>query len=70
MLFGLGLGILLHRFIMITAEVESIMFGRTIAPYSYLWSALLTIVFTTIVNMVMYYKLKNIHMVESLKSVD
>jgi putative ABC transport system permease protein len=55
---------------MITAEVESIMLGRTIAPYSYLWSDLITIVFTTIVNMVMYYKLKNIHMVESLKSVD
>lgn len=70
MLGGLGLGVLLHRFIMITAEVESIMFGRIITSFSYLWAALLTLLFTGIVNMVMYYKLKNIHMVESLKSVD
>ncbi|WP_346928504.1 hypothetical protein [Clostridium sp.] len=61
---------MLHRFIRITAEVETIIFGRTIAAYSYLWSAVLTLLFIVIVNMVMYYKLKNIHMVESLKSLD
>lgn len=70
MLCGLLLGVFLHRFIMGTAEIEAIMFGRNIAPSSYVWSAVLTLVFSVIVNMVMYYKLKNIPMVESLKSVD
>ncbi|MEG2916920.1 MAG: FtsX-like permease family protein [Clostridium sp.] len=67
---GLVLGVFLHRFIMVTAELESMMFGRNIAMFSYIWSALLTILFSAIVNWAMYYKLKKIHMVESLKSVD
>ncbi|MEG1254322.1 FtsX-like permease family protein [Clostridium sp.] len=70
MICGLILGVFLHRFIMVTAEVESMMFGRNIARFSYIWSALLTILFTVIVNIAMYYKLRNIPMVESLKSVD
>ena len=69
-LFGSGLGILLHKFIMITVEVDNMMFGRTINFYSYLLSAILTITFAVLVNLVMYYKLKKVKMVESLKSVD
>jgi putative ABC transport system permease protein len=46
------------------------MFGRNIDLTSFLISALLTIIFAVLVNLVMYYKLKKIHMVESLKSVD
>jgi len=70
MICGLILGVFLHRFIMVTAEVESMMFGRNISGVSYICSALLTILFTAIVNVAMYYKLRNIPMVESLKSVD
>lgn len=68
--FGAGLGILLHRFIMITVEIDNMMFGRNIDLYSFIFSALLTIVFAVLVNIVMFYKLKKVKMVESLKSVD
>lgn len=67
---GSGLGSLLHRFIMVTFEVENMMFGRSIALSSYVISASLTLGFSILVNAVMYYKLQKIQMVESLKSVD
>lgn len=67
---GLGLGKLLHQFIMITVEVENMMFGRIINPLSYLASFVLTIIMGVIVNIVMNRKLKKVKMVESLKSVD
>jgi len=67
---GLGLGVLLHGFIMTTVEPDNIMFGRNIELMSFVYSAILTIIFAAMVNIFMYYKLKKIHMVESLKSVD
>lgn len=67
---GLGLGVILHQFIMITVEVENMMFGRLINPLSYAVAFILTIVMGTIVNLVMNKKLKKVEMVESLKSVD
>lgn len=69
-LVGLGLGVLLHQFIMVTVEIESMMFGRVINLNSYILAALLTIILGCIVNWAMYYKLKTVEMVESLKSVD
>ena len=69
-LVGLGLGTALHRFIMVTVELESVMFGRTISFTSYLAAFLITLAFAVFVNLAMYYKLKNIPMVESLKSVE
>jgi len=67
---GLILGIFLHRFVIVTTEIESIMFGREIKPISFGYSAALTLLFTLLVSVVMYYRLKSINMVESLKSVD
>lgn len=67
---GLGLGILLHRYIMLTVEMDMMMFGREISPLSYLYAAGLTLVFAALVNYAMFFKLKKIEMVESLKSVD
>ena len=70
MALGLVLGIFLHRFIVVTAEVEYVMFGREIKPLSYVYSAILTIVFSSLVNLIMYFRLKKVDMVESMKSVD
>lgn len=67
---GIGLGALLHRFVITTVEVDAVMFGRVVNWQSYLYSALFTIAFSLLVNWVMYYKLKKIDMVESLKSVE
>ena len=65
---GLVFGIALHTFVIRTAEVDMVMFGRSIYPMSFVWSALLTIAFSLLVNLVMYRKLKNISMVESMKA--
>ena len=70
MLLGIVLGIFLHRYIVVTAEVDYVMFGREIAPLSYLYSAALTVVFACIVNFIMYFRLRRIDMVESLKSME
>ena len=67
---GLLGGIWLHRFVITTAEIDTIMFGRTVAPLSYLLSAALTILFAVLVNLAMHFHLKKVDMVESLKSVE
>lgn len=69
-IFGMGLGVLLHRFVMKTVEVDLVMFGRTIFPVSFLYSTLLTFGFSAFICLVMYKKIKKIDMVESLKSVE
>ena len=67
---GMVLGNLLHRYIILTVEVDEAMFGRQIHWQSYLYSFLFTVAFSLFVNWVMFYKLKKIDMVESLKSVE
>lgn len=69
-LAGAVFGIFLHRYIITTVEVDAVMFGRNIKPVSFLYSGLFTVGFSVIVNLFMHFKLKKIHMVESLKSVE
>ena len=69
-LLGLVLGIILHRFVIETMEVDNMMFGKNILPVSFLYAVLLTILFSVLVNFIMYFKLRQVDMVESLKSVD
>ena len=68
MLLGLVGGIFLHMFIMRTVEVDMVMFGRDIKPLSFVLSAVLTVVFSLLVNLGMKRKLRNISMVESMKA--
>ncbi len=67
---GVVLGLILHGYVVKTIEVDIMMFGRTIKNFSYLYSFVLTILFSFFVNIVMYFHLKKIDMVESLKSVE
>ncbi len=69
-IFGIVLGKFLHGFIIVTVEIESVMFGRNIDLSSFVYGFLLTILFSLLVNGAMYFKLKKINMVESLKSVE
>lgn len=69
-LFGVPLGILLHQFVIKTAEVDDVMFGRSIAPMSYLFSFLTIAIFTFIVNLIMRKSIRKIDMVESMKAND
>ncbi|NLI90597.1 MAG: FtsX-like permease family protein [Epulopiscium sp.] len=67
---GLGLGKLLHSFVIMKGESVDLMFGRSISTFSYIISAVITIIFTLIVDLIMYKKLKNIEMVDSMKAID
>lgn len=67
---GCVMGKFLHLFTIKTVEVDMAMFGRQIFPKSYLYGALFTVGFSLFVNAMMYFKLKKINMVESLKSVE
>ena len=67
---GCILGKVLHLFIIETVEVDTVMFGRIIHGTSYLYSLVFTVLFSLIINGIMYFKLRRIDMVESLKSVE
>ena len=65
---GLLLGVPLHRFIILTVEMDQLMFIRTIAPRSYLLAVALTMLFTVVVCFAMRRHVRHISMVESMKA--
>ena len=67
---GLLLGAGLCEYVVVTAEIDEVMFGREIHPLSFLWAFLITVGFSLVVNHIMTRVLKKISMVESLKSVE
>lgn len=69
-IIGLGLGKLLHYFVVVTVEVEAVMFIRELNAASYIIGALLTAGFACIVNGALYFRLRNIDMAQSLKSIE
>lgn len=69
-ILGVFLGIGLHQFVMVTVETDVYMFGRELEPISILIGAVLTIFFALATNLIMYFRLKKIDMIESLKSVE
>jgi len=69
-LIGLLIGIPLAHYIIGTVEVTLVMFGRQILPMSFVLSVVLTIVFSLIVDVFMYGKIRKIDMVGALKSIE
>lgn len=69
-LTGIGLGILLNNFVIISAETNILMFVRKVPPIYFLYSIGLTMIFSIIVNLAMYKKFDKIDMIESLKSTE
>ncbi len=67
-LVGLALGVWMEGFVVVTAEVDQVMFGRVIHPASFAIAFALTMAFTVLVMVAMRRKLAGIDMVESLKS--
>lgn len=67
---GLGLGVLLHSFVMAQIDMEIVSFNVRISFWSFLASIVLTFAFACIVNIAMYFKLEKINMAESLKSIE
>ena len=69
-LFGLVGGYFLNFYIIGTCEIDMLRFVKIIDPLSYLYSILITIFFSIIVNIATYFSLKKIDMIGSLKSVE
>ncbi|MBR0138738.1 MAG: ABC transporter permease, partial [Firmicutes bacterium] len=67
---GIVLGRILHAWLVKSVEIELMMFGRDTDPKAFLWAALLTALFSLIVNLISSRSLKQIDMVESLKSAE
>lgn len=70
MLLGIIIGVILHFFVMRSVETDTMMFGRQIKWYSYIFSIVLTAAFSILVNVLMSFKLRKIDMIESLKSTE
>lgn len=70
MTFGCLIGYVLTMYLIKTCEFDITMFSPKISIYSYIYSLLITLGFTILVNIATYFALKKIKMVESLKSVE
>ena len=70
MLVGVGGGYFLTLYIIKTCEIDMLMFNPQITVWSYLFGVLITALFAIIVNIITYFSLKKIDMIESLKSVE
>lgn len=67
---GMLMGRLLHYFVVITVEVDAVLFIRDLVWWAYLAGAMLTMLFALLVNIVLHFKLMRIDMAESLKSIE
>ena len=68
--FGQLLGKYLCTYLIRTIELDFVMFGRQALPRNYGMSIMLSLLFALIVNFLMYFRMKKIDMVQSLKSVE
>lgn len=67
---GMAMGYGLTHFIMKTMQLNDVLFYPRVHLLSYLYSFLLTILFSAIVMAVMHRKIRHIDMVEALKAVE
>ncbi|MDR0708221.1 MAG: ABC transporter permease [Treponema sp.] len=67
---GLFLGVPLHRFIIGVAENADLMFGRDISSLGFVFSGVITLLFSAAVDLLMLPKLRNIKMAESMKGAE
>ena len=69
-LLGLIFGYFLTDGVVASVEIDKLKFIRQVAPISYIYAAIITAIFSVIVNKVIHFVLKKIDMIESLKSVE
>ena len=69
-LMGCFMGHWLHIYLVRSTEIDLMMFGRQTAPSAYVYAAILTALFSLLVNVLAHFKMKKINMVESLKSAE
>lgn len=69
-LMGCFMGHWLHIYLVRSTEIDLMMFGRQTAPSAYVYAAILTMLFSVLVNVLAHFKMKKIDMVKSLKSAE
>ncbi|MGN0639039.1 MAG: FtsX-like permease family protein [Huintestinicola sp.] len=69
-ILGLFVGIFFEHFVIVTAEVDEVMFSRDIPWFCYVLAAASMAVFTVFVNLLLYFKLKKIDMASSMKAIE
>lgn len=69
-LMGCFMGHWLHIYLVRSTEIDLMMFGRQTAMSAYVYAAILTMLFSVLVNVLAHFKMKKIDMVESLKSAE
>lgn len=67
---GLPAGYFLHHFIMTQIKVDAVSFNNVIEPTSYLFTVLVVLGFSIIVDIILRRKLRRINMAEALKSIE
>ena len=73
-LLGIALGQIIGKYLCTylirTVEMDIVMFGREALLHNYILSVVMSIAFAVFVNILMYFRMKKIDMVQSLKSVE
>ena len=69
-ILGFGLGYSLNTFILKTCELDVFMFPTDVGIMVFVYASVITVIFTMMVNVLTYFSLKKIDMIESLKSVE
>ena len=69
-ILGMIFGIFIIDLIVASIEIDNLRIIRYIKPISFVYSALITITFSFIVNIIIHFILKKINMIESLKSIE
>ena len=70
MILGLVLGVCLEKYVIMEAEVDIVMFAPEIPLHCFLLASGLTLCFAVVVNLFLYFRLKNIDMATSLKAIE
>lgn len=67
---GTGFGVFLHKFVVLTAEIDMVMFNRELNISSIVVSLILTLVLSLAINLVMSKRADKVDMNEALKTFD
>lgn len=70
MAFGLLFGVFLHKYVVLKAELNFVMFNRELLVSSVLTAIGITIILSLVINLVMSKRTNNVNMSEALKTFD
>jgi putative ABC transport system permease protein len=69
-ILGLGGGIFLLKFVMSKIQVDMVWMSARLLPMSFVWSIVITLISTLLIDFILFFRLERINMAEALKSVE